>query len=794
MDVGRERRRQPESSAGRTGGRWPARAQRLLESNHARCAEWLRAPLRKTLEDFDRLLFAQAEESRLPAEQQDCFASRQRLLQDREAFEQRFVAELAAAFDNLDTESDDDAADSLARQPLSLLDTVEHELTVAMNQVGARGEVRHSDVLHELGFRMAVLIGAPPLEGAALPLGPHALTQAFHRAGTPLELPLPHHLQLLQCFDQSVVQALAPLYDAVNAQLKADGILPKLRSISVPRHVGSRMRHAGAGADADHAPGQPPPSDAGGSGHSEPIQVLETLRDLLAQQRAQQGMARGRAGGRAATPDELQGALGALQQHLAAVTDHASRELRSAQRLQEELLVQLNAGKPEGAPRTELSGEQGDTVELVAMLFEQLGKQLQTGSNAHALLGDLQLPLLRMAVADRGFFEQHEHPARRLLDTVTTAANDWLDGTDDEASKPLADKLNQLVERTRVEPPSPGLYTTLLADIEHHLALLGRKAQAAERRNVEAAKGRERLQQARQRAAELMNERFAKTPPHGLLRVLLERAWSDVLALDLLNHGEHSEPFATQLAITDQLLGRLPVGDRLQLQVEVETSLQQIGMHVDEAVQVAQRLLGGAAEEPDGDAPSATDLALRLKQRQRLGEQRGQEPVATSVIPAAAPAAAASTPAATTAKATEPATTAKTAAPSTPAPAPAITGDAVPPTPVDPIEQRILQRLRQTSFGTWFEFAYASGQIVRRKLAWYSPLSGRCLLVTRRGQRSDETTLAQLAHEIASGRVREAPSLRESLLDRAWRGLTGNLRLPATTDRRANPRPEPDSA
>lgn len=787
MDVEGERRRPPESPAGRAGGRWPSRAQRLLESSHASCAEWLRAPLRQTLDGFDRLLFAQAEESRLPTEQQDCFASRQRLAQDRQAFEHRFAAELATAFDNLDSESDDDDADRLARQPLSLLDTVEHELTVVMNQVGARGEVRHSDVLHELSFRVAVLISAPPVEGSALPLGPHALTQAFHRAGTTLELPVRHHLQLLQCFDKSVVQALAPLYDTINTQLKSDGILPKLRSISVPRHVGNRARAGSVEADTADEPAQQQRGDAAGATHSEPIQVLETLRDLLSQQRAQQGATLGRGGGRAATPDELQGALGALQQHLAAVTDHASRELRSAQRLQEELLVQLNAGKPEGAPRTELSGEQGDTVELVAMLFEQLGEQLQTGSNAHALLGDLQLPLLRMAVADRGFFEQHEHPARRLLDTVTTAANDWLDGSDDESSRPLADKLTQLVERTRVEPPSPGLYTTLLADIEHHLALLNRKAQAAERRHVEAVKGRERLEQARRRAAELMNERFAKFPPHGLLRVLLERAWSDVLALSLLNHGEQSEPFATQLAITDQLLGRLPIGDRLQLQVEVETSLQQIGMHVDEAVQVAQRLLGAGSVEADAEAPSATDLAMRLKQRQRLGEQRGQEPAAVRVNPAtAAVAPAGETTAATPATPTIPATPA--------APAAATAGDAVPPAPADPLERRILQRLRQTSFGTWFEFAYANGQTVRRKLAWYSPISGRCLLVTRRGQRSDETSLAQLAHEIASGRVREAPSQRESMLDRAWRGLTGNLRMTATSDRRSAPRPEPDSA
>jgi hypothetical protein len=347
-----------------------------------------------------------------------------------------------------------------------------------------------------------------------------------------------------------------------------------------------------------------------------------------------------------------------------------------------------------------------------------------------------------------------------LLDTVAAAANDWLDGSDDESNRPLASKLEQLVSRANQEPPSAGLYTTLLADIEHHLALLTRKAQAAERRHVEAAQGRERLDQARHRAGELMADRFAQSPPRGLLRALLDRAWSDVLALTLLRHGEDSPAFKAQLAITDQLLGRLPVPDPRQLQQEVESGLQQIGMHAEESVQVAQRLLGAGTPDPAAELPSATDLALRLKQHQRLGEQHaGQEPAVASPIVKPAPA-----------KATA-------AAPAT----------AKPPT-VDPRESRIEQHLRKLPFGSWFEFVDpASGQIARRKLAWYSPMSGRCLLVSRRGQRGEEMTMAQLAHEVARGRACEVPAEPDSLLDRAWRGLTGSLRQAAASGRGGKP-------
>lgn len=768
MDVGQDRRRSlaPLQGSRLSSARWPARTQRLLETSYTLCVEGLHEPLRRGLAEFERQLFVLAEQAHRSSEQQQYFASRQRVLQDRTTFEQRFMERLGAAINEVDTTASEPAAhaaDAKPWQALELLDTVEQELSMALEQLGARGEVRHSRVLYELGYRMAALVGAPPLEGQALPLGPHALGQVCHQASAELELPLQHQLLLLQHFDQSVIQSLAPLYDTINAQWQADGILPQLRSIPIPRRLSKRPLSAASesataaepahgAASASASPGAQHGSGGGGS-----IEVLESLRDLLAQQRAGQGGIAGQPAGRAASEDELQFALGALQQHLAQVTDHASRELRSAARLREELLAQLNIGKPVGAPRTQLSGEQGDTVELVARLFEQVGQQLQHGGNAHGLLSDLQLPVLRMAVADHSFFEKREHPARRLLDTVTAAANDWLDGSDDESNRPLATKLEQLVSRASQEAPSAGLYTTLLADIEHHLALLTRKAQAAERRHVEAAQGRERLDQARHRAGELMAERFAQSSPRGLLRALLDRAWSDVLALTLLRHGEDSDSFRSQLAITDQLLGRLPVDDRLQLQVEVESGLQQIGMHAEEAVQVAQRLLGAGTPDPAVDLPSATDLALRLKQHQRLGEHQSSH---------------------------EPAATAASASLSASAPA----SVAAAPAPADPRERQIEQHLRKLPFGSWFEFVDpATGQIARRKLAWYSPMSGRCLLVSRRGQRGEEMTLAQLAHEVASGRVCEVPTQPESLLDRAWRSLTGSLRQSTEARRRPTP-------
>jgi hypothetical protein len=730
----------------------PPRVQRLLAELRGLCDARLEAALMEGLDALDDNLYQQAERSRSHLEQQRCFDSRAMVRCHRAAFLRLVSGHIHDSFARLGEVRE--ATGDLALVPsLSLLGRHEHELTAALEQLAARGEAHTGPVLAELAYRMAVLVGAPPLEGEAMPASPHNLAAAVRQAMPALDLPPEHQLLLVQALERKLAAVLPALYEATNAHLLADGILPHLRAFAGARPVNAPPVPPSMKAPTPTV--QPATAAAPAASH-EPIAVLETLRDLLARQRAGETRA---ASGPAATPGELEAALGALQRHLVQVTDRASRELRSAQRLREELLAHLNAGKPAGAVRTGLSPEQDDTVELVARLFEQLGQQLHQGPGATALLGDLQVPILRVAMADRSFFEQAEHPARHLLGTLAEASNDWGDGKDIDPD--LATQLSRLVARAQREAPSAGLYTSLLADIRHHLAQLSRKAQVTERRQVEAMQGRERLHLARQRATEVLAARFAETTPRGLLRALLDRAWSDVLALALLRHGEDSEAFAERLRLTDQLLGRLPVEDPLGLRMAVQDHLQQIGMQAEEAEQVAQRLIGGEPEAArpaesvavpapatsvdmpalagyaaSTEPPSATDLALRLKQRQRLGEQRGQE-----ARPAVAPA---------------------------------------PEPPLGPQEARIHNRLRQLPFGSWFEFIDpATGATSRRKLAWFSPLSGNSLFVNRRGQRVAEMNLRELASAIASGRVREMVAARDGLFDRAWRALTGSLQRPA---------------
>lgn len=706
---------------------WPPRSQRLLGELRALCGDWLHQPLLRSLDHFDVRLRQQEEHVRSHLDQNRYQATRQLLSSEYHTFEQRFIACIDQAFDRLG-QPGPRVAD--AKPALSLVDPAQHELTTSIDQLVARNEARGGAQLLDLGYRLAALIAAPPLVGDAVPIGPRAMARAFCEASKALNLPSQHALLLLQSLESSLILELTALHELANAHLQAAGILQCLRPFALPRSESRRERAAEPRRPATPAP---PTSEAPAQPSALPDKPLAPLERPSA-------TARGNLSTNGTVSNaELQAALSALQEHLIQADEQARLALHDPRHLREELLIQLSVGRSGDAACATLTTEQDDALEMIVRLFAQIAQQLPQNHEAQSLLSDLQLPMLRAAVDDHGFFDQHEHPARKLLGKITEIARDWLDDARGETDLTLQSKLGQLVSRAGLEPPSANLYVSLLDDIEQYLAQLQRKTQLAERRQVEAMQGLERLEQARHRITELLATRFAPSSPQHWRLGRLDRAWSDVLALTLLRHGEHSEVFDTRLVVTDQLLGALPLGDRHKLLHEVATGLRQIGVHGDKGTQVAQRLIDLRQARPGGDTGDSCDNTTADGSPDRTQPPTGQGIRSGH----------------------------------------SAMGDGASVEP-SPEVLRVHRHLRSLPAGVWFEFIDPSGKYgKRRRLVWYSPLTGHSLFVTRSGQRAEEFDQLQLAHEISCGHIREvANGQEEDVLDHAWRMASEELTRP----------------
>ncbi len=736
--------------------------------------------LRGTLNDLEQQLFKLAEQARNNAEQELAYASLREIKRGRADIGPRFAAAIESDLASFDREPEPPPASSVGPK-LELMQEHVFEEDLALREVASRAEVRASEQLYELGHRFAVLAALPVFESERVPCGPQRVLLALRGAVADLDLPTAHRILGWRLFEKRVLGEAAQFYAEINQLLIARRILPNLivyrhsrgaseTSASVPAEPATSTpppaARAGAAGDAmGHAPrasgamvpGTPmlgggyayadpgsTPDHGGLAGHgglggavgqhglpaeaagSDEMPLFDTLRELLAQRRRMTGQVDESGDGPDASREQVQAALQALQ---ARPMPAGGKPGVSTQRLRQDLQGQLRRyGKDGKTPQ--LAPVQRDTVDLVSMLFDNLQREVRMGGAAQRFLGKLQVPLLRTALDDPAFFSQRNHPARKLLNTVTETAAYWVDSADGEADPSLVQKMQAVTERLLHDyDGDSGLYVHLLADLERHMQTLARRAEMSERRHVEAAQGRDRLDAARARAEEIIAQRLVGTRPSSLVRTLLEQAWTDALALAILRHGEDSDVFRERIATVEALLQRNPGDDTGKLQTEVQHGLQQVGLHTPDAEAIARKVLDQPVIDFSGEPVSQTELALKLKQRQRLGEDAGE--AASKPVDA----------------------------------------------PLNAEEQRMLERLKSIPFGSWFEFQRnQQGDTVRRKLAWFSPVTGRCLFVNQRGQRAEERTLARLARDMVRGQIRLVTETQTSLVDRAWNTIVETLK------------------
>lgn len=637
-----------------------------------------------------------------------------------------------------------------ASDTLALVDHDEMQDTTVLQAIASRHAARASLGLHLLGQRMAVLACAPAIDAEALPLGPHRLCDAFADALRPLPLEPEMRFMAYRSFDHSALASYAGFVETLNTLLDREDVLPGLAF--VPLRVRPTVQATASGDEAtaprpsapapmaaspEPAPfdGWQPPLPAGGMAATT---GFDALRRLLADHHHAAAPGHGGVAAAAvhapttharvshATPHAAPLSTGALLDGIAQLQRHGATPAAPAPRtpgaslqgLRDALLAQ--AAQATGAPAS-LSAEDSDTFELLGLLFAQIGRELRAGGAGQDLLAQLEVPMARLALQDRGFFAEDAHPARRLLNTVAEAHAACLEDDPDQQTRAA---LQDTVEELAADPQgAAGAFDRANQRMEAHLQMLARKAELAERRQVEAARGKEKLALAKRAAEAVIAHAAGTLALPQFVRTLLEQTWQDVLTLSWLRHGEDSAHWHSRVATTAEIVTlHAPGGGAtaaVGLQSRIEEALQLVGHAPAQAASVARRLVSGV--DP-GDPEAAT---APMAARAPSAEDAARE--------------------------------------------------ALPPRSV--AEEDAYRRLRSLPFGTWFDFVVnQQGDVVRRRMSWYSVITGNALFVNTRGQRAAEYTLDGLARLMASGQARVVTITRARLIDRAWQATVDTLR------------------
>ncbi len=405
-----------------------------------------------------------------------------------------------------------------------------------------------------------------------------------------------------------------------------------------------------------------------------------------------------------------------------------------------------------------------DVINLVSMLFEFILDDRTLPDSLKALIGRMQIPMLKVAVLDKTFFNRGSHPARRLLNEIASAALGWAEHSDGQRDQ-LYQKIEQVVMRLLNDfVDDPAIFSELL---DEFIAFTGderRRSDLLEQRTRDAEEGRARAELARQDVEGVLNERLlGRTLPEVVVR-LLQEAWSQVLLLTCLKHGTHSAEWEGALATMDDLIWSVEPHE------DPDSRLRLLEM-VPQLLKSLREGLASAAFDPfsTGEFFSRLEgLHVQAFQRYKQVEEAPlldlEDDLPLLDDPLDAPAAAAPAVA-------QPAMVAVVEEIVLASPEPA---RVVEPEEAFADDDESLRKVDDLRVGSWVEIQEDEEHKLRCKLAAVIRPSGRYIFVNRTGMKVLEKTRMSLAVEFRRNAVR---LLDDALLfDRALESVIGNLR------------------
>lgn len=333
-----------------------------------------------------------------------------------------------------------------------------------------------------------------------------------------------------------------------------------------------------------------------------------------------------------------------------------------------------------------------------------------------------------------------DHPARRLLNTVAEAC----EGNRGEApqERELLGRVDTTIERLVSEfNEDVAIFETLEQELRGYMAQHRKRFELAEKRAAEAQRGRERLDQARSAInAELAQHRGERELP-AVMDQFLTRYASHHLTQVVLRDGHGSPRHEDAVRAVDDLLVAFDYA-------ELRTPASELPALPRDQFEIILASSGCTDAAAHGAIDSLQDALVRLASGERaadIGTHMPEQRLAA-----------------------EPATQ--------PDPEPVL--EIVAGTDTLDFDGASLERMRKLEVGSWIQLQTSADRIEPAKVSWISPISGRLLLVNRRGIRVLVASVQELAAMAKLGKV----SVREgdTPFEDAMQQVAGRLKTAAS--------------
>lgn len=179
-------------------------------------------------------------------------------------------------------------------------------------------------------------------------------------------------------------------------------------------------------------------------------------------------------------------------------------------------------------------------IDVVGSLFDQILSDTRVPPQMARQIARLQLPVLRVALADPNFFSSRRHPVRRFVNRIASLALAFEDFEDGPA-KVLLDRVKALVQEiVEGDFDQVDLYGAKLAELE---AFIGDETHREVERNGSVAllEGKESELRVQQRTMQKLRVALDGIAMPAWLRDFVAQVWSQALVMAIQRDGGDSE-------------------------------------------------------------------------------------------------------------------------------------------------------------------------------------------------------------------------------------------------------------
>ena len=416
-----------------------------------------------------------------------------------------------------------------------------------------------SDVLYALRHRVGFLMSVKELKASENPFGPAVLLNTFTDLMS-TELFSKKGFEIInRSFSQAVLSNLGDVLKEVNELFIKANIMPKLPKHKIANHGSLNIKDTQSLTHADTKSSmigqtQMPEIQGGHVGvasltsmgidpviYADLIKMAQLHRSLQGENFVSDGLT---VSGSQLPTTKLIEVLTSLQKEGA----REEVDLSESVRLQVGEKIQVDGQRQPYA-------EQDDTlIDVVAMFFDVILQDRQLPDTVRAMIAQLQIPILKVAMIDKDFFAKKSHPARQFLNAMSQAGL-GVSGNNQQIKSSIFEKMEELVMRVLMEFDNDvGIFVGLCDELGVFMEQQQRQVDLLEERSRKATKSSEQLELTKRQAAYEIALRINGKSIPEFVQIFLDETWKDVLVLALLRKEREPQESQQCIDVIDRLV------------------------------------------------------------------------------------------------------------------------------------------------------------------------------------------------------------------------------------------------